>query len=476
MPSTTVRVATRQLQTIRRRNDFLNAFVHLKPNRAILEGVKASSCRQDSDKPLSEIDGFTFAIKDNICTKDMPTSCSSQMLADFKPEYDATTIAKLRDCGAVILGKTNMDEFGMGSYSVSSCFGPTKHPLSLESVMYSAGGSSGGSAAAVASGMCSVALGSDTGGSVRLPASYCGLVGFKPSYGLLSRHGLIAYANSLDTIGILARDTKSTRLVFDCIKGYDNIDPTSLDISRLNVEDKVAIPRSSGHLSRTWKIGVPMEYNVIEISSSLKEAWVSTLAFLRDLGHKIVPVTLPSTRHAISSYYIIALAEAASNLAKYDGVRFGLHSASSSFLKGFKETEAMENYFVRAQKVRRLVKQDFNKVFALPDPLQGAPKTEGSSHEGVDVLISPVSISQAPRLEEVMLPDKLEFSGYINDIFTVPASLAGLPAISIPVNNTGKMPLGLQITAQYGNENTLFDVANLIEGLEEMEDTIIPSY
>ncbi|KAK6518496.1 Trimeric GatFAB AmidoTransferase(AdT) complex subunit, variant 2 [Arthrobotrys conoides] len=320
-----VHEAINYLRNTQQRNGFFNAFVRVSPEREVTSQAMAASQRRETGKSLSPLDGTIFAIKDNICTKDMVTSCSSLMLVDFVPDYDATVVAKLKDAGAIIIGKTNMDEFGMGSHSTTGIHGPVKNPNSSKLSVYSAGGSSGGSAAAVAGNLCSGALGSDTGGSVRLPASYCGVVGFKPSYGLLSRRGLVAYANSLDTIGIFTRDVRYAQLIFDCLNEHDPTDPSSLDgRSRRKIKDHVS------NQSRRWNIGVPVDYNVTEISPPLKKAWISTLAILRDLGHNVKPVNIPSTRHAVSSYYIIALAEASSNLAKYDGVQFGSHTAAIS--------------------------------------------------------------------------------------------------------------------------------------------------
>ncbi|KAF3196508.1 Trimeric GatFAB AmidoTransferase(AdT) complex subunit [Orbilia oligospora] len=414
-----VQETIKYLGNIRQRNGFLNAFVRVSPEQAVTAQAIAASQRFETGTSISPLNGSTFAIKDNICTKDMVTSCSSLMLADFIPEYDSAVVAKLRDAGAIIIGKTNMDEFGMGSHSTTGLHGPVKNPNSSKLSVYSAGGSSGGSAAAVAGNLCFGALGSDTGGSVRLPASYCGVVGFKPSYGLLSRQGVIAYANSLDTVGIFARDVRSAQLVFDCLNEYDPVDPSSLDgHSRRKIEDHVTFPKPAANQSRRWNIGVPVDYNVVEISPQVKKAWISTLAILRDLGHNVKPVNMPSTRHA---------------------------------------------------RVRRRIKEEFDGIFSSPNPLgstQGSSLDPGAS---VDFLISPVSISSAPNFEEVTKVDALGVDGYINDVFTVPASMAGLPAISVPVHGAGGLPIGLQVTAQYGDEKSLFEVATLIENLLEID-------
>ncbi|KAF3166934.1 Trimeric GatFAB AmidoTransferase(AdT) complex subunit [Orbilia oligospora] len=350
-----------------------------------------------------------------------------------------------------------MDEFGMGSHSTTGLHGPVKNPNSSKLSVYSAGGSSGGSAAAVAGNLCFGALGSDTGGSVRLPASYCGVVGFKPSYGLLSRQGVIAYANSLDTVGIFARDVRSAQLVFDCLNEYDPVDPSSLDgHSRRKIEDHVTFPKPAANQSRRWNIGVPVDYNVVEISPQVKKAWISTLAILRDLGHNVKPVNMPSTRHAS----VVAAREKGFGKEVRRRILLGSYSLTS---------EAMENYFIHAQRVRRRIKEEFDGIFSSPNPLgstQGSSLDPGAS---VDFLISPVSISSAPNFEEVTKVDALGVDGYINDVFTVPASMAGLPAISVPVHGAGGLPIGLQVTAQYGDEKSLFEVATLIENLLEID-------
>ncbi|RVD85234.1 uncharacterized protein DFL_003560 [Arthrobotrys flagrans] len=438
------------LRNINQRNGFLNAFVRVPPEQKVTEQALAASQRYDTGTPLSPLDGSTFAIKDNICTKDMVTSCSSLMLADFNPEYDSTVVAKLKNAGAIVIGKTNMDEFGMGSHSTTGFHGSVRNPYSSHLSAYSAGGSSGGSAAAVAGSLC---------------------------FGLGYRW-----------------------LVFDCLNEHDPADPSSLDgCSRRRIKDYVIGSQSATNQSRRWDIGVPVDYNVAEISPPLKTAWVSTLATLRDLGHNIKPVNMPSTRHAVSSYYIIALAEASSNLAKYDGVQFGPHTAATSrstndispslqlvaaarengfgkevrrriLLGNYSLTsEAMENYFIHAQRIRRLIKEEFDSIFCTPNPLNPEPERSLNSGTGVDFLISPVSISSAPNLEEVAKADGAGVDGYINDVFTVPASMAGLPAISVPVHGNGDLPIGLQVTAQYGDEKHLFEVATLIENLLEAD-------
>ncbi|KAM7212612.1 Amidase signature domain containing protein [Rhypophila decipiens] len=466
---------------------------------------------------------FTLAVKDNIATTTslLPTTCASPMLQTYTSPIEATIVAQLRKRGGVIVGKTNLDEFGMGSHSTHSFFGPVAQGP------FSAGGSSGGSAVAVAQGDAEIALGTDTGGSVRLPASYTGVVGYKPSYGMISRYGVIPYANSLDTVGFLSRSVQGIhRLV---VGGglwavHDAKDPTNLSTTarRRCASVREGYSHTSaqkGHLLEGITFGLPLEYNIAELDGSIRNAWADAAKRLQALGGgvRVVPVSLPSTRHALSAYYVIAPAEASSNLAKYDGARYGqsptgsddksddvLYSAvrGAGFGPEVKRrillgsytlsSEAIDNYFLQAQKVRRLVRRDFDRVFRLSNPLLG----EGSEEEAffdlsdlpeeipmenkfgpaeVDFLLCPTAPTLAPRLEDVLDDGEEEgkkvVDAYVNDVFTVPASLAGLPAISIPVpvqimgNNTGgdagrsESRAGLQLIGQYWDDARLLSVA-----------------
>jgi len=364
------------------------------------------------------------------------------------------------------------------------------------------------------------ALGTDTGGSVRLPAAYCGIVGFKPSYGLVSRWGVVAYANSLDTVGVLANDSQDAKKVFgmisesksdsdcvlifsilDIINGYDSHDPTSLSQSS---RSRIAALLSRRKRQRPLRIGVPVEYNIQELSVTVREAWLCTLRHLQKHGHSVHQVSLPATEHALSAYYVLAPAEASSNLAKYDGVRYGIQNDDNDGTGGvlYAKTrgkglgdevkrrillgayslsaEAIDNYFLRAQKVRRLVQQDFNNVFAMPNPLLDVPDTHATGEE-VDVLISPTAPTLPPTFKS--LHNQTSLDAYMNDVLTVPASLAGLPAISVPIwmdcegndeqgyeyvhdddLKSRSHAVGMQVTAQYGDDDLVFDVARLIEG------------
>ncbi|KAF2444596.1 glutamyl-tRNA amidotransferase [Karstenula rhodostoma CBS 690.94] len=454
----------------------LNAFVNVADAESVLARVAtaASSSPTDNVDPRSP-NGRLVAIKDNICTTDIPTTAASGILKKFKSPYCATVVRQLREAGAIAVGKTNMDEFGMGSHNIHSHFGKTK--IQQNGVDRSAGGSSGGSAVAVATGQCWAALGTDTGGSVRLPAAYTGTVGFKPSYGLLSRWGVIAYANSLDTVGILGNDVDSVEGLFDITNVYDDQDPTSLDAST-----RSHLPTEAPAPSRTFRIGVPIDYNISTLDPTVRKAWLRSLRLLQERGHSLHRVRLPATQHALSAYYVLAPAEASSNLAKYDGVRYGTRAEGKDgtpdsvlFAKtrgeGFGpevqrrillgafslSAQAIDNYFIQAQKVRRLVQQDFDKAFATPNCLTDS---NDRKTEGVDVLLCPTAPTLAPKLSEVQ--DQKPLQAYMNDVFTVPASLAGLPAISVPVQeneSASAEAAGMQIIGQYGDDKLVLAVA-----------------
>ena len=473
------------------------------------------------------------AVKDNIATNYSETTCASGILKDYVSPYEATVVRRLRsspfdasetrtylEFDYVVGGKTNMDEFGMGSHSTNSYFGPVtnRNPWRYRS----AGGSSGGSALAVASNVRDFALGTDTGGSVRLPAAYNGVVGFKPSYGRISRWGVIPYANSLDTVGILAPYTTcqpkllgerhsplSLRNFFKRVEGYDPRDPTSLtNSSRLRARSRI---QEFAKSSRRWgsnelkrlRIGVPIEYNINELHRTVRDTWKGVLKGLRSDGHKIVPVSLPSTKHALSAYYVLAAAEAASNLAKYDGVRYGTRAEGSDGSAGVLyattrgngfgdevkrrillgsytlSSEAIDNYFIQAQKVRRLVQRDFDRVFAIPNPLHQEEQFDLSEMDEdirlddkrgppqIDVLVCPTAPTLPPLLEEVN--EQASVDAYMNDVFTVPASLAGLPAISVPVQipkplqTKDNVPfIGIQVIGQYWDDFHVMNVGGMI--------------
>ncbi|KAF2019548.1 A subunit of putative glutamyl-tRNA amidotransferase [Aaosphaeria arxii CBS 175.79] len=480
----------------------LNAFISRASQASILARASAA---QDVAPGHWPPHGQLIAIKDNICTTDFPTTAASGTLKNFTSPYDATVVKLLRDAGAIIAGKTNMDEFGMGSHSIHSHFGAVRHEEE-EGTVLSAGGSSGGSAVAVSSGQCTAALGTDTGGSVRLPAAYTSIVGFKPSYGLLSRWGVIAYANSLDTVGIIAEDVETTKHLFMTLNKYDSQDPTSLPPStRARLGATSGFNSDPRHSQRPLRIGIPLEYNISDLHPDVKATWKRALDLLELEGHTLHPVSLPNTRHALSAYYILAPAEASSNLAKYDGVRYGTRADGPDgtptsvlfaqtrganlglevqrriLLGAFSlSAQAIDNYFIQAQKIRRLVQQDFDRVFATPNPLLSTPDTHAED-EGVDVIISPTAPTPSPLLSTVS--SQPPTSAYKNDVFTVPASLAGLPAINIPImvpqgdkqrpaspsyhSKYSWRTLGVQIIGQYGTDDLVLEVAEALKEYDE---------
>lgn len=402
--------------------------------------------------------GIPISIKDNICTQALNTECCSKILTGFKPPYDATVIKKLKDAGAIILDtKTNMDEFAFGSSTENSCFGPTHNPWKLDCVP---GGSSGGSAAAVASDEAIMALGSDTGGSIRQPAAFCGVVGFKPTYGRVSRYGLIAFASSLDQIGAFTKDIQDCCLLMNVISGHDPMDATSVDVE---VPDYI---QSLGKDIKGLTIGVPQEYFVQGLNSQVKTIVEEAIAELKKLGALVKEVSLPHTEYAVPVYYILGTAEASSNLARFDGVQYGYRAKSSKLSQMYRKTRGegfgqeakrrillgtfalshgyYDAYYLRALKVRTLIKNDFDAVF-----------------KDCDCLITPTAPTAAFRIGE-KAEDPLQM--YLSDIYTISVNLAGIPAISIPCGFTpAKLPVGLQILAKPFGEETLFQVAHAYE-------------
>ncbi|OGX24518.1 MAG: aspartyl/glutamyl-tRNA amidotransferase subunit A [Omnitrophica WOR_2 bacterium RIFCSPHIGHO2_02_FULL_45_21] len=409
--------------------------------------------------------GLPIAVKDNICIKNRPVTCASRILEGFHPPYDATVIQKLKAAGFSIYGQTNMDEFAFGSSCENSSYFPTRNPWNLECVP---GGSSGGSAAAVACGEAIWALGSDTGGSIRQPASFCGVVGLKPTYGRVSRYGLIAFASSLDQIGPFARDIEDCSLLLKVIAGYDPKDSTSANLS---VPDFLL---SLGKDIKGIKIGVPKEYFSLSadralegIAQEVKQALEEAIEQLKKLGAKVQEVSLPHTEYAVSVYYILATAEASSNLARFDGVQYGLRTeAVDNLTEMYKRTRQAgfgseakrrimlgtyclshgyyEAYYLRALKVRALIANDFADVF-----------------KDFDCLITPTSPTPAFKLgEKIQNP----LAMYLSDIYTISINLAGLPAISIPCGfSSGGLPIGMQIIAGSFDEEMLFRVAHCYE-------------
>ncbi|KAI0272757.1 amidase signature enzyme [Gloeopeniophorella convolvens] len=446
---------------------------------------------------------MTIGIKDNICTADMPTTCSSNMLPGYMSPFDATVVRLLSESGATIVGKTNCDEFGMGSLNVHSVHGPVVNPYQRPSSTAgwsarerrSAGGSSGGSGAAVASGMCDAALGTDTGGSIRLPASYCGVVGLKPSYGLLSRWGVVSFADSLDCVGIMGKDVASTSKLFDALSMFDGRDPTAArpeTRSRAQeLSSEYVTPWMSSRLGDLTglRIGIPQEYFPASLGNIIISPFRRMVRTLKGRGATVVPVSLPNTSYALSAYYIIASAEASSNLARYDGVQYGLHvplppdtlartpaevyaiSRTAGFGAEVKKrillgtyaltADAFDNYFLQAQRLRQSIRDDFMRVFRVPNPLARATTQNAA---GVHVLLHPSAVRTAPPLDE---EEGLET--YTQDVLTVPASLAGLPALSVPIvpdTEGDGWPLGASVVGQWGCESMVLAVGQAIEDLE----------
>lgn len=414
-----------------------------------------------ADGEAMALTGMPIIVKDNIATLDMPTTCGSRILAGYTSPYEATAISRLRDAGAVVVGKSNMDEFAMGSSTETSAYGPTRNPVDPER---SPGGSSGGSAAAVAAGITRVALGSETGGSVRQPAAFCGVVGVKPTYGRVSRFGLVAFGSSLDQIGVFARTVNEAALVTYTMAGADSRDSTSADVPvphTRTAPEAQGSPRLDG-----LTIGIPREYFPETLDASVRTRCDAAVDALRSLGAKIVDVSLPHTSLAVPVYYIIAPAEASSNLARFDGVRYGPRASDGADLRemyehtrsrGFGDevkrriligTYVLSHgyydaYYRKAQAVRALITRDFTTTFA----------------SGVDALFTPTTPTPAFRLGAVTDPYEM----YMSDIFTATANLAGVPAISIPVGRVDGLPVGGQIITNHFDEPGMFRVAGALE-------------
>ncbi|MHB0885840.1 MAG: Asp-tRNA(Asn)/Glu-tRNA(Gln) amidotransferase subunit GatA [Bacillota bacterium] len=434
----------------------LRAFLTVTPEAALDQARAVDAARRRGDR-LGPLAGVPVAVKDNFCTEGVRTTCGSRILKNFVPPYSGTAVRRLAEAGAVIIGKTNMDEFAMGSSNENSGFYPARNPWDLDRVP---GGSSGGSAAAVAAGEAVVAFGSDTGGSVRQPASFCGVVGLKPTYGLVSRFGLVAFASSLDQIGPLTLDVTDAALALQAVAGHDPLDSTS---ARYDPPDYLASTEGG---VKGLRIGVPREYFGEGTEPAVEAAVRKAIDVLVGLGATAEEWSLPHTDHALSAYYIIAPAECSANLARYDGVRYGLRAAGAEDLaEMYAKTRAQgfgaevqrrimlgtyalssgyyDAYYLKAQKVRTLVRQDFERAFAK-----------------YDVLIAPTSPTVAFRLGE-RAEDPLAM--YLADVCTIPVNLAGLPGLSIPCGEDGGLPIGLQLIGKTLDEPTLFRAARAYE-------------
>ena len=437
----------------------VRAFVTLTRERAL---EMASEAQKRIDNNLSTpLLGIPLAIKDNICTKGIRTTCSSKILSQFIPPYESTVTSRLSEKGYILIGKTNLDEFAMGSSTENSGFHTTRNPWDLERIP---GGSSGGSTAAVAADECIAALGSDTGGSIRQPASLCGVVGLKPTYGRVSRYGLVAFASSLDQIGPITKNVKDAALLMNVIAGHDLCDSTS---APLDVPDFTAI---LGHDIKGLRIGVPKEYFIKGMDGEVERSLREALKHLESLGGVPLEVSLPHTDYAVATYYLLATSEASSNLARYDGVKYGFRQTGKDLLDMYKNTRAKgfgpevkrrimlgtyalssgyyDAYYKKAQQVRTLIKRDFEEAFRK-----------------VDVLVTPTAPTPAFKVGE-KADDPLQM--YLSDIFTISVNLAGVPGISIPCGFTQSgLPIGMQFIGRHFDEETILRVAFAYEQATE---------
>ena len=455
------------LEQIDARENQIHAYISLGDRQTLLDQARQVDQRRARGEAIGPLAGLPVAIKDNICTRSAPTTCASKMLETFHPPYDATVVERILAADGIILGKTNLDEFAMGSSTENSAFGPTLNPAHPDRVP---GGSSGGSAAAVAADMCILALGSDTGGSIRQPASYCGIVGLKPTYGRVSRYGLVAYGSSLDQIGPMTKSVADAALLLEVIAGHDPKDSTCLE---------APVELNASGEDRPLRIGVPEQYDNDGVSAEVRQAVNHTLDKLRAAGHDVQPVSLPHTDYAIPAYYLIASAEASSNLARYAGYSYGHRAKDATSIdqmiadsrgEGFGSevkrrimlgTYALssgyaEQFYEKALRVRRLITQDFEKAF-----------------ESCDVILHAVAPHPAFKLGE-KTDDPLAM--YLEDIFSVTANLAGLPAISLPTPAAAPgsqgtaaagdaLPIGVQLVAPALQEARLLAAAAKLETL-----------
>jgi len=434
----------------------VKAYLTVTSEQALRRAAEADA-RFAAGTPRGPLDGVPVAVKDVLCTRGIRTTCGSKILERFVPPYDATAVARLLEAGAVLLGKLNMDEFAMGSSTENSAFFPTRNPWDLTRVP---GGSSGGSAAAVAADLAAAALGTDTGGSIRQPAAFCGDVGLKPTYGRVSRYGLVAFASSLDQIGPLTKDVEDAALVLRAVAGHDPMDSTSVD---------VRVPDYRAELGRGvegLRIGIPAEYFIDGLDPEVEAAVRAAIQVLEKLGARSQPVSLPHTQYGLAAYYLIAPAEASSNLARYDGVKYGLRAPRArDLIDMYSKTRAAgfgaevkrrvmlgtyalsasyyDAYYGKAQRVRTLVRRDFQEAF-----------------ERVDVIAAPTTPGVAFKFGEKEDPLQM----YLNDVFTIPGNLSGLPGVSVPAGFTmAGLPIGLQLIGRAFDEAVLLRVAHVYE-------------
>jgi aspartyl-tRNA(Asn)/glutamyl-tRNA(Gln) amidotransferase subunit A len=442
----------------------LNAFVHNTPEIAMDQAQAADARIAAGDAP--SMCGLPIGIKDLFCTKGVPSQAASRILEGFKPEYESTVSQNLFDAGAVMLGKLNMDEFAMGSSNETSVYGDVVNPWKVDDRNLTPGGSSGGSASAVAADLCLAATGTDTGGSIRQPAAFTGIVGIKPTYGRCSRWGIIAFASSLDQAGPMTKSVRDAAIMLEAMCGHDPKDSTSADLAVPNFEAML-----TGDI-RGKVIGIPKEYRMDGMPAEIEKLWENGTAMLKDAGAEIRDISLPHTKYALPAYYVIAPAEASSNLARYDGVRYGHRAtleAGDGIVDMYEKTRAegfghevqrrvmvgtyvlsagfYDAYYNRARKVRALIKKDFDDVFAA----------------GVDAILTPATPSAAFGLGEMKDADPVQM--YLNDVFTVTVNLAGLPGISVPAGlDSQGLPLGLQLIGKPWEEGDLLNTAYALEG------------
>ena len=451
------------LEEIKEHNTRLGAYREVFADDAFSEAQKIDERIKEGEAP-GTLWGVSLAIKDNILIRGKRASAASRILENYVASYDATVIAKLKKAGAIFLGRTNMDEFAMGSSTENSAYGPTRNPYHTD---YVPGGSSGGSAVAVKAGLALAALGSDTGGSIRQPAAFCGVVGIKPTYGSVSRFGLIAMASSLDQIGVLAQTTGDAKILFEAMRGHDPLDSTSVDYKRPQPRQaKRGEQTTNDPLVKT--IGVPREYFADGLDTRVRAA-IEVMIKKLERQYDMVEITLPHTKYAIACYYIIVPAEVSSNMARFDGMRYGTRADGKNLLHVYHASRGKgigrevrrrillgtyvlshgyyDAYYARAQKVRQLVKEDFNKAFS-----------------NVDVIIGPTTPTPPFKIGE-RVEDPLAM--YLSDIYTIPVNLAGIPAVSLPIGTAHhdgiEFPVGMQIMAPHFREDRLFEVGSTVE-------------
>jgi len=443
----------------------LNAFITETPDLA-LEQAKASDEKRANGSPLGALEGIPIANKDLYCTKGVKTTAASKILSNFIPPYESTVSQKLKDAGTVMLGKLNTDQFAMGGSTLTSYFGVTKNPWNLDLVP---GGSSGGSAAAISAGLCMGATGSDTGGSIRQPASFCGVTGIKPTYGRCSRYGIVAFASSLDQAGPMARTVKDCALMLGAMAGADDKDST---VANIPVPDYTKA--LTGDI-KGKKIGIPKEYRLDGLNEDVQRIWDKGIQLLKDAGAEIVDISLPHTKYALPVYYIVACAEASSNLSRYDGVRYTTRVDGNSLDEMYENTRTdgfgdevvrrillgtfvlsagfYDAYYTRAQRVRRLIYNDFVEAF-----------------KQVDAILVPAAPTPALSAEDMKNMKPVDV--YAGDVFTTPASLAGVPGLSLPIGlSQNGLPIGLQVIGKHFDENTVFQVADVLEKMANFDKT-----